>query len=385
MSTFYDLPERSRSLISSIQQIIAQNGGRISFATFMHMALYHPNWGYYTSDALEIGEHGDFTTAPEISSLFTQCLARQIQEVMQHLGPCDLLELGAGSGRLAKDLLCALEQAQQLPEHYYIYEISPALRKKQQKLLQKHCSSLFSRIVWVDEIPKDLVGVIIANEVLDALPVQRFQSTETGVEELCVAWKNDELVEISSSPMTPELQAEAQKIVELYHLSPNYKSELCLALSPFIQTLSSSLTRGVILFADYGYGQSEYYHPQRVNGTLTCFYQHQSHTNPFFRPGMQDITAHVDFTRVIEVAAEQHCQLLGFTTQAGFLMACGLLDLAAAAEMHLTPAQQVNLHRAIKVLTLPTEMGEVIKIMGLGKNWDIPLLGFRLQDRRRDL
>lgn len=385
MTTIYELPERSQSLSAIIQKTIAKHGGKISFAKFMELALYHPEFGYYTADTIELGEHGDFTTAPEISPLFAQCFSHQIQQIATNLSNFSILELGAGSGRFAKDLLLALKNLNALPAHYYIYEISPALRKKQRHLFERECPELLSRVEWLETLPKKFIGVIVANEVLDALPVQRFRNDASGMKEICVAWENGQFVSQYSEPITPGLAAEAQKISDLYALPPDYESEICLALTNFLEQLTQALEKGVILLADYGYGQREYYHPQRNQGTLTCFYQHKKSTNPYVLPGMQDITAHVDFTRVIENAANQDCTLLGYTTQAAFLMACGLLDMAADTEKNLTTAQEFSLHQAIKMLTLPTEMGERIKIMGLGKNWAPPLLGFTLQDRRRDL
>jgi SAM-dependent MidA family methyltransferase len=372
-------------LTTFIQQEIDQRGGHISFAAFMALALYHPQFGYYCQPSLELGKRGDFTTAPEISPLFAQCFAKQVAQIFQQLAQPAILELGAGTGRFAKDLLQALHGLGVLPTHYYIYEISATLRQKQQDLLKKTCPQWFDRIVWLEALPPSFTGVIIANEVLDALPVHCFTQTAAGILERCVAWENNQFVWQLCAPTTPLLFETGQRICQEYALPIGYKSEINLQLAPLLQSLLRLLTQGVILLADYGYGQREYYHPQRMEGTLTCFYQHHHHGNPLTLVGQQDITAHVDFTRVIECAAAEEGELMGYTSQASFLLACGLLDLAALEEAKLSPAAAFNLHQAIKLLTLPTEMGERVKVMAIGKNMHNPLLGFSLQDRRREL
>lgn len=390
MTVIYDLPEpnsvalrRSQALTLEIQQQIAANNGRISFASFMQLALYHPEFGYYNAETLELGARGDFTTAPEISPLFAYCFARQAREILNNLAADHILELGAGSGMFAKDLLTELKQLNALPKYYFIYEISPALRKKQQILLSEHCAHFATQIIWLDDLPQDFSGVIIANEVLDALPVRRFHCDET-IKEACVSWDGNKFV-WELLPATDEFALEVSRICNTYSLPNGYQSEINWDLIKFIHSLTNSLQRGVILFADYGYGQEEYYHPERARGTLTCFYQHRRHENPLILPGLQDITAHVDFTRVIDIAADQACSLAGYTSQATFLMACGLLNIASEIEKTLTPAQEFQLHQAIKQLTMPTEMGERIKIMAISKGFDADLMGFRLQDRRREL
>jgi SAM-dependent MidA family methyltransferase len=396
MTTFYDLPtpsdsalKRSKALTDFLRQEMNKHGGYLSFATFMQQALYHSELGYYNSETLILGKHGDFTTAPEISPLFAKCFAKQCLQIANHLGTAAILELGAGSGRFAKELLLELERHPQryrcLPEHYYIYEISVSLRKKQQDLLKSDCPTLFNRIIWLDELPSHFVGIVIANEVLDALPVHCFGIKENAIKERAVTFEKNTFHWTLTEPFSPNLAISGDTVRQLYSLTNGYESEINLALPLFIQSVATSLAQGVILFADYGYGQSEYYHPERRHGTLTCFYQHHRSDNPFFFPGLQDITAHVDFTRVIETAVDCGCSLAGYTSQAAFLLACGLIELAQKDEQNLAPADEFNFHQAIKLLTLPTEMGERIKVMALSKNCDIPLLGFGLQDRRRDL
>lgn len=372
-------------LTEIIQNEIRKQGGVISFARFMELALYHPTHGYYCRDQFDIGKMGDFTTAPHLSPLFAQCLANQTQEILQTIHEGNILELGAGTGQLAIDLLRALKERQSLPAHYYIYEISGRLRSLQKERLHQFCPDLADRVIWLDALPSHFKGVILANEVVDALPVHRFEVTAEGIQELGVATQDEAFVWKPRTPTTPEFTALTTQLQRDYELTPGYQSEVNLAMTTLLTQLATCMEQGVLLFIDYGYGQREYYHPERHRGTLTCFYQHHRHDNPLLRPGEQDITSHVDFTRVIELAHAQGLTLAGFTTQAAFLFSCGLLDIAATQEAHLDTVGAFNMHHAIKLLTLPTEMGERIKVMALAKNAPSSLLGFARHDRSRDL
>lgn len=358
--------------------------GYISFAEFMEDALYHPIWGYYNTDSFHLGKQGDFITAPEISPLFAQCIANQALEVFAATGTPNILELGAGTGKLAHDILFYLDKINQPPSNYYIYEKSWQLRKKQQVFLAQHCPHLYSRISWLDELPPKFSGIIIANEVLDAIPVHRFLIENQAIKERCVSWEADSFIWKTVEPDTQEFMITLTPIHESQAFYSGYESEINLQLKPFLTALTKSLHEGVILLIDYGYGQREYYHPDRNQGTLTCFYQHHFHHNPLILPGQQDITAHVDFTRVADIAIEDDCDLLGYTTQAAFLLASGMRELATEAESTLSPLERVKYHQAIKLLTFPTEMGERIKVMALGKNTP-RLSGFNLLDKRREL
>jgi SAM-dependent MidA family methyltransferase len=378
--------KQNEALLAIIKEEIKQQGP-LSFARFMSLSLYHESLGYYCSDAFRIGKQGDFTTAPELSPLFARCLAKQCLQLLPDIENAVILELGAGSGRMAGDLLTTLDKANCLPSHYYIYEISPALRHQQRTFLEANFPQFLTRVSWLDSLDraKPLNGVIIANEVLDALPFHCIRFGNNRIQERCVDWNNDQLVWTLTSAKG-DLEKAASHLQETYALSDGYESEINLQYASLIQSLNNVLNKGVILFSDYGYGQREYYHPERNRGTLTCFYQHQHHDNPLLMPGQQDMTAHVDFTRIIEAASEAGMSLLGYTTQAAFLLSCGLLDMAAEEESSLDEVDRFKVHQAIKVLTMPTEMGERIKIMGLGKNVDLGgLVGFRLQDRRREL
>lgn len=375
----------SNAFSTLIRNEIDQHGGLIPFDRYMELALYHPIYGYYNSDSFALGKRGDFTTASEISPLFASCFAVQYLQIAKYRRYEHILELGAGTGRFAGNLLSTLEKQHALPTHYYIYEISQRLREKQAVYLSSEYPTLAKRVIWLETLPTDYKGVIIANEVLDALPVDCFQISQQRILERCVGYQNNQFIWKYHQPISPKLQEQVQHLLEEYALPDGYESEINLILPTFFEALSHCLSEGVILFSDYGYGQQEYYHPQRSHGTLTCFSNHRHHDDPFILPGSQDITAHVDFTRVIATATDYGLDLLGYTNQASFLLACDLIQMANELENHLSQIDQFNLHQAIKLLTMPTEMGERIKIMALGKHFNHPLQGFQLLDRRREL
>ncbi len=369
----------SEQLKTRICQEITHAGGHISFARFMELALYTPGLGYYSAGSHKLGKHGDFVTAPEISPLFAKCIAKQCQQIFTTLENSSILEIGAGSGKLAHELLLELERLQALPEKYFILEISADLRAKQQALLRQACPHLLSRIRWLDGLPATKFrGVILANEVMDALPVHIFQMTNSPIDERSVTEKNGELLWLNTPP-PEELKKHLEDIQPLAH---GYTSELNLLLTPWISSVADTLGEGVILLFDYGYGRHEYYHPERNTGTLMCYYQHHRHTNPLILVGLQDITAHVDFTRVAESALDAGLNLVGYTTQAAFLLACGITESPVD---ETDAAAQYQQAQEIKLLTLPSQMGEAIKVMALSKQCEIPLLGFALYDRRKDL
>lgn len=391
MIPLYDLPqpddkalERSEALTTCIREAIENAQGSISFAQFMEMALYHPLFGYYNAESFTIGPQGDFITAPEISPLFAQCFATQCVQIFESLSASVVMELGAGTGKFAHDFLCELERKRFWPEQYYIYEISPGLRRQQQSFLKSACPQFFSKIKWLTKLPDRFKGIIVANEVLDALPVHRFRIHETKMDALNVTWEKNKFVCCSQKP-DDVLTEQIIYLKKNYRLPANYQSEINLSLASFIQMIAESLAEGVILFSDYGDGQKDYYHPHRHMGTLKSFYKHLQMEDPLLLPGLQDITADVDFSAVIQAADTYGCQLAGYTTQAAFLTGCGLLKYAKEASEGTAGLEDVKLQQAIKLLTLPTEMGQRIKVMGLSKNFDVPLLGFNLESRIKDL
>ncbi|MBV9576601.1 MAG: SAM-dependent methyltransferase, partial [Gammaproteobacteria bacterium] len=363
---------------------IAAQKGLISFSTFMTLALYHPQWGYYNADNFKIGAAGDFTTASEISPLYAQCFAKQCLALFPQLDTNNILELGAGSGRFAKDLLFTLEKNNQLPEKYFIYEISENLRKQQQIFLKSTCPNFAERIHWLEELPSHFTGIIIANEVLDALPTHCFRIENNDIYERSVTYHHNEFAWRLQKP-TQDLAEKARILYEQYAFANAYELEINLHVARLIKALANTLSCGILFFADYGYGQQELYHPERRHGSLTCFYKHHKHHNPLIFPGLQDITTHVDFTTVAESAIDCGLKLQAYTSQSAFLLANGLLALAAEAEKNLSSIEEFHLHQAIKTLTLPTEMGDRIKIMVLSKNKQFVLPNFTFQDRRREL
>lgn len=392
MKSYHDLPlpsdeAKAHSLLlhDVIKQSIHKNNGLISFASFMEHALYHPQLGYYQQPQFSIGKTGDFTTAPEISPLFAHCFARQCLQIREASGTNNILELGAGSGRFALELLSMLDELHALPDQYYIYEISRSLQSAQRMLIQTSRPDLLERITWLNVLPSPFSGIVLANELLDAVPFERFQIQEQQPKQGMIGLTNDEFVWQWHTPDSPPLAAELNLIHQRHHLAEGYQSELALPAMTLLNQLCQSLKQGVILLADYGYGEREYYHPQRARGTMTCFYQHHAHQDPLLHPGLQDITTHIDFTRTAETAVATGMQLLGFTTQCGFLLANGLLQEAAQLEATMNERDAFHLHQAIKTLTLPTEMGETVKVMALGRGVDDVLNGFTIVDRRRDL
>lgn len=375
-------PPMNTPLTQLIQDEITHAGGAISFTDFMEIALYHPEWGYYcrTENFTQ-----DFTTAPEISPLFSQCLAAQISAVLQTIENGDILELGAGTGVLAKNILLQLEQLKTLPRKYFILEISASLRDKQKALLTEACPHLINRVEWLDYLPEELNGVILANEVLDALPVNLFVADDAGGKERCVTWQDDQFTWVDLTSTNEMLNEKITHLTTEYNLPPGYSSEINLAALQLIETLGLLLNKGVILFVDYGYGQREYYHPDRTQGTLTCFHQHTRNNNPLQHPGEQDITAHVDFTSIAEKAITMGLTLEGYTTQGAFLLGCGLMSIAEQQAQTMDVKEQYRQSQGIKQLILPSEMGERIKVIGFSKDWDGELIGFSLSDRRVDL
>ncbi len=361
------------------------SGGWISFADYMETVLYTPAIGYYSGGAAKFGAAGDFVTAPEISPLFGHTLARQVAPILTAVNQGSILEFGAGSGRLAVDLLCGLEELNSLPQHYYILDLSADLQQRQRAMVEQHIPHLASRVSWLSALPEQFEGLILANEVLDAMPVHLIAWQNGNITERGVIWKDQRPVWQNQALAAGELLDVARRLPPTDQFShPFYISEVSLANRHFIRSLAMLLQRGAVLLVDYGFGQSEYYHPQRYQGTLMCHYRHHAHDDPFFLPGLQDITSHVDFSAVARIALDSGLQLAGYTTQAHFLINCGITDLLAR-----TPADQpgsyLPLVSQVQQLVSPAEMGELFKVMVLSKGIDIDSasLGFTRGDLQR--
>jgi SAM-dependent MidA family methyltransferase len=372
-----DALAHSRALVELIAAEVAQSGGWIGFDRYMELALYAPGLGYYAGGAAKFGGAGDFVTAPEISRLFGQTLSRQVAEVLAATGG-DVLELGAGSGRMAADLLQGLAELGQLPQCYRILEVSGDLAARQKQRLEQLDAGFTSRIVWIERVPISFRGVILANEVLDALPTHLVRWREDGLFERGVSRRGDVFVWEDRPLSDPALIVQGQRL----RPPPPYVSEISLAAPALVRTLAEALEHGVLLFVDYGFGEREYYHPQRDRGTLMCHFRHHAHDDPFFVPGLQDITSHVDFSAVTRAGTEAGLDPLGYTTQAQFLINLGITDLMARIPAGDAAAYLPLAAQAQKLLS-PAEMGELFKVIAFGRGVQIPLQGFRSGDKSR--
>lgn len=376
----------SDTLKTMLHDRIFRSGGWISFADYMEIVLYTPEAGYYSGGAAKFGAVGDFVTAPEISPLFGQTLARQVALVLQSMNHGSILEFGAGSGKLAVELLLALEALGSLPQCYNILDLSADLQQRQRTIIEQRIPHLASRVNWLSALPEQFNGLMLANEVLDAMPVHLVIWQSGSIMERGVIWENNKLA-WQDKPLTEGELFDIARQLPPSNLSFSalpYMSEISLANRSFIRTLASVLQQGIILLVDYGFGQHEYYHAQRHQGTLMCHYRHHAHDDPFFLPGLQDITSHIDFSAIAQTATDSGLQLAGYTTQAHFLINCGITDLLT----HI-PADQLNnylpLANQVQQLVSPAEMGELFKVMALSKNIDSDTVahGFTRGDLRR--
>ena len=381
----------------SIAREIAAAGGWISFERYMDLALYEPGLGYYSAGAHKLGAGGDFTTAPEISSLFGACVAKQCAEVLGAMRDGSILEVGAGSGRMAVDILGRLETLAQLPARYSILEVSADLRERQRTLLHAALPHLRHRVVWLDAPPEPFDGVILANEVLDALPVSRFRWDGTLFEELGVTFRDgafSSAARPADAAMTDRCKAlmanallpagQSHGAGDRAGVLDGYVSEYCPRLPSWAAGIARSLRTGAVLWFDYGLPRAQYYLAERRDGTLLCHFRHRVHDDPFRYPGLSDITAWVDFTTMAEAAGAANCELAGFTTQAFFLA-----GMHIEAEMHAFAGGDANrfarLANQARQLMLPGEMGERFKAMAWLRGLDLELSKFALQDLRHTL
>jgi SAM-dependent MidA family methyltransferase len=364
----------SERLAALIGEEIAAAGGWIGFDRYMALALYAPGLGYYTAGARKFGsqaEGGDFVTAPEISPLFAQALSAQVAQVLEHSAP-RIVEFGAGSGRLAADLLATLDARGAAVERYEIVEVSPDLRQRQRARLAD------PRVHWLDAPPEAIDGAIIANEVLDVMPVRLFVRGRGAVLERGVAVRDGALA-LETRPADAALAAAVQEIEsEVGHLPEGYGSELGLVARGWMRSAGQWLARGALLAIDYGFPRREYYHPQRLMGTLMCHFRQHAHADPLWLPGLNDITAHVDFTAMAQAAHEAGLDVLGYTSQAHLLLNCGLLELLKEQR---TPQAANAAHRLIS----EAEMGELVKVLAVGRGIGAPLRGFSRGDRTHTL
>ena len=372
----------SAALKRRIGDEIEAAGGWIGFDRFMDLSLYAPGMGYYSGGAHKFGAAGDFVTAPEISSLFACTLATQVAQVLALSAP-QIIEVGAGSGRLAADLLLELELRGALPERYRILDLSGELRERQRATISQRAPHLLDRVDWLDRLPERFDGLVLANELLDAMPVQLVVWHDAAILERGVAWANDEFV-WRDRPAAGRLLEKARAVAADFPLADGYLGEICLASADWTASWAGILGQGALLLIDYGFPRHEFYHPQRDTGTLMCHYRHQAHGEPFFLPGLQDITAHVDFTAIVEAGFDAGLEFLGYTTQAAFLINCGLAEVLSRTPVdeHLRYLPQAQ---AAQKLISPAEMGDLFKVIALGKGIGETLIGFAQGDRSATL
>ena len=368
-----------------IRAKVEDAGGKISFAEFMQEALYAPGLGYYNAGTAKFGADGDFITAPEISSVFGRILARQSAEVLGEIESGEILEFGAGSGKLAVDMLTALEALGALPDSYQILEVSADLQERQRLRMQAEIPQLADRVRWISGLPQNFEGVIVANEVLDALPVERFVRREAGVLQLCVSLQAERFVWAERAAPDRLASAVAEIEAEIGRtLEDGYTSEVSLAAPRWIDSLANCLGRGAVFLFDYGVSQREYYATDRTEGWLRCHFRHHAHSNPLIYPGIQDLTTWVDFSSIAGAAVSNGFDLLGYQTQSQFLMGGGLeIEMQGFTELPLP--RQLELSGQIKTLTLPGEMGENFKCIAFGRGAINTPSTFHFADRTQTL
>ncbi len=367
----------SESIVKRIREF-----GPIPFSDFMQQALYAPNLGYYSTDLHKFGAAGDFITAPVLTPLFGQTLANQFKPLLASLDSPIIFEFGAGSGQLCVDMLMHLEQLDCLPVEYHILEVSRHLRHRQQDLIQQKIPHLAFKVKWQTQWPENAFnGVVVANEVLDAMPVSRFLQTTDGLFEQYIGLNSqDALCELFEPCSNSRLIEYLERV--LPSNMPPYQSEANLFIDDWVQHCFTMLKQGAVFLIDYGFPRHEYYHPDRNQGTLMCHHRHQAHTNPLLHVGEQDITAHVDFTHVAEAAVNAGFHVAGFTNQASFLLANGLLSLLSDID---DERRRIISQQAVKTLIQPNEMGELFKVIALTKQLDLELSEFQLHDKRASL
>ena len=373
------LTAAEKNLSLQLQHIIVlkiQADGPVSFAEFMQQALYHPEFGYYRNGMVKFGAEGDFVTASERSPLYSWCVARHCLPVLRAYESPVFFEFGAGSGQFALDFLLYLQRNSEKLVDYHILECSAELQQRQYNLFKRSAPQLLPYVKWVTELPAEPIeGVVFANEILDAMPVHVFfKDRKSG--ERYVDWDGDAFVWCDGAYSSHSVGA-AVSVVAPEQNEQRYESEINLHVAGWLKSVAKMLKQGLVLLVDYGYSRAEYYSPVRTCGTLMCHYRHRAHTNPLINVGVQDITAHVDFTAVAESAVAAHLDVLSYLDQGRFLVNCGIDTLLACDDVE----QRYRLSQEAKHLILPTEMGERFKVLGLGKHCEIDLLGFSSGDQ----
>ena len=370
--------QRTDALTRLIAAQIGVDESALGFERFMELALYHPDHGYYMSSAEKFGADGDFITAPGLTSLFGGSIGNQVGQLLDANPGFGVLEYGAGAGQLAVAILRQLEALDSLPDRYEIIEISPLLRRRQQALFAVEIPHLLPMIGWLEQCPEDYRGVILANELLDAMPVMRFIKADQGYGELVVDRQGKALI-LDQRPLT---DGRLEDRFDPLALEAGYCSEVNFAAEAWVAELAGRLAHGAVLLIDYGYSRAEFYHPERQQGTFLCYFRHRGADDPLKYPGLQDMTAHVDFTAMAEAADGAGLDVSGFSTQANFLLSCGLLE---QLELLSGSDDYLDALGPVKQLLLPGGMGETFKVLALTKGIEHSLCGFSTRDIRHTL
>ena len=368
----------SEQLKTKIIQSIHSNDGWISFDRFMELALYDPEFGYYTGNLRKFGEKGDFVTASEISSFFAKTMCIQFEEIFLSLDK-NIIEIGAGSGKFALEVIQSLDSKK--IDHYFILEISHSLRKHQYELLIKNLPPhLFGKVQWIDQIPQEYNGIIFCNELLDALPIDLIKKSSgipyqkgVALENDLFIWKDKAIKDLSTYDH-----------INLESLPDNYLAEDAIHIKSWINNISESISKGVVIIIDYGFNHSEYFHEQRSQGTLMCHFKHHAHDNPLIQVGIQDITSHVNFSYVAREASSKGLHINGFISQANFLINCGILELLEKVNIEDSVLYMKSVSEIQKLLS-PSEMGDLFKVMTIEKNIDINLVGLKNNNKVKTL
>jgi SAM-dependent MidA family methyltransferase len=371
----------SAQVVAAVRDAIVRAGGFLPLARYLDLVLYAPGLGYYVAGARKLGAAGDFVTAPELTPLFGASLATQVAAILAATRSRELVELGAGSGALAAQLLRALDEAQALPSAYRILEVSPELRERQRATLAQAVPGLLERVTWLDALPERIGGAVVLNEVLDAIPPHVIVRRDG-------AWFERGVVPDPPPLALADRPLHDARLVALaqarFPAEGDYASEVNPAAEALVGGLGRRLAEGALLVIDYGFAQPEYYHPQRDEGTLVGHYRHRVHADPLLWPGLSDLTAHVDFTAIADAGERAGLHVAGYTSQAAFLLACGILDRLAAVGDPRSMAY-VRAAAAVQQLTSPAEMGELFKVLALARSDAIAWPGFALGDRSRRL
>jgi SAM-dependent MidA family methyltransferase len=370
----------SEELTRLIADEILRTDRLIEFSRYMELALYAPGLGYYASGRQKFGKAGDFVTAPELGNIFARCVAHQAVEILDRLGGGSVLEAGAGSGVFALDLVTEMDRLGCLPDGYLILETSAFLQARQRETLSRQGVLEPGRVEWLQAWPEGFRGIVIANELLDALPVQRFCVAADGIRLLGVGWDGAKFFETTFDAVEPGL---GERFAG-FDLPLGYISEFHPHAHAWVGSVADAMDAGVVLVIDYGYPAHEFYHRDRTRGTLMCHFRHLAHSDPYINVGVQDITAHIDFSSIASAGRWAGLEVLGYTQQAAFLLSLGLTELADQAAPEST-VDRVTFAHQIKKLMHPSEMGELFKVIALGKDIAPPLVGFQLSDHSERL